>query len=82
MRYFRPLKSSGAVDRLLEPAERLGRHRHGEEADDVELHDSCVELVDRAPCRRRYRSSRALLALKPNTGPVPNSEAALCLPYQ
>jgi hypothetical protein len=22
------------------------------------------------------------LALKPNTGPVPNSEAALCLPYQ
>ena len=22
------------------------------------------------------------MALKPNTGPVPNSEAALCLPYQ
>ncbi len=22
------------------------------------------------------------LALKPNTGPVPNSDAALCLPYQ
>ena len=25
---------------------------------------------------------RPSLALKPNTGPVPNSEAALCLPYQ
>jgi len=49
-------KSDGAVfhalqivrtgDRLLEPAERLGRHRHGEEALDVELHDLGLQLLE------------------------------------
>ena len=46
VRYFMPLMSFGAGDRLLEPAERLGRHRHGEEALDVELHDLDLELFE------------------------------------
>ena len=46
VRYFRPLQVGGAVDRLLEPAERLGRHRHREEALDVDLHDLGLELLE------------------------------------
>ncbi len=45
VRYFRPLKSSGPVDLLLEPAERLGRHGEREEADDVELEDVLGQLA-------------------------------------
>ena len=46
VRYFRPFMSSASGDRLLEPAERLGRHRHGEEALDVDLHDLGLELFE------------------------------------
>ena len=45
MRYFRPLNSSRPFDRLLEPAERLGRHRAVEEADQIELQDVADQLV-------------------------------------
>ena len=55
VRYFMPLKSSPALDLLLEPAERLGRHREVQEADDVELED-VVESSCRAPRRRRSRT--------------------------
>ena len=45
VRYFMPLKSSPRLDLLLEPAERLGRHREIEEADEIELQDVVDELL-------------------------------------
>ena len=36
----------GVGHRTLEPAERLGRHRHREEALDVDLHDLGLELFE------------------------------------
>ena len=43
---LQPLHVRHALDRPLEPAERLGRHGHDEEALDVDLHDLGLELFE------------------------------------
>ena len=45
VRYFRPLNAVALLDRLLEPAERLCRHRTGEEADEIEAEDLLYQFV-------------------------------------
>ena len=45
MRYLRPLSVVGRFDRLLEPAERLRRHRAGQEADEIEAEDLLHQFV-------------------------------------
>ena len=45
VRYFRPLQLCGIGDFLLEPAERLGWHRAGKEAHQVEAEDLLHQLV-------------------------------------
>ncbi len=46
VRYFRPRMPAASATGRLEPAKRLGRHRHGEEALDVELHDLGLKLFE------------------------------------
>src|SRR5690606_27125022 len=53
-----------ALDRLLEPAERLGRHRHREEADDVELENVVQKLVIELHAAAVVNPAEALLRVE------------------
>ena len=82
VRYFKPLNSLGDFDRLLEPAERLGRHRAGQEADQIETEYLADQfLVERLAAAVLIQPS-IWFAFQPSAGAVPNSEYALLLPYQ
>ena len=82
MRYFRPLRSASLVIGFLnQPSGWVG----------IGMAKKLLMLTFMIWVWSSSNSSlppplwiqpRPSLALKPNTGPVPNSEAALCLPYQ
>ena len=72
---FHALEVVAGLDLLLEPAERLGRHREVEEADQVELQGVVDQLLVERLAAASSRTRRAsLVSSQPNDGGVPNSE--------